>query len=97
MLKLTSSLTAAQLAKATLSESFGDVLLGPGQDGQFPTTKEGIAVSELSPQQKKLVMAAIRPWVSSVDNATAGFLLKTYEKELNQTYVAVSGGTGLDT
>ena len=97
MLKLTGSLTAAQQTEAKLSESFGDVLLGPGQDGNFPTTKEGIPVSELSPQQKKLVLAAIHPWVASVDDATAKMLMKTYEKELNQTYVAYSGGLGLDT
>jgi hypothetical protein len=97
MLKLTGSLTTAQLAAAKLSESFGDVLLGPGQDGQFPVTKEGIAVSKLSPKQKKLVLAAIHPWVAAVDDATAKMLMKTYEKELNQTYVAYSGGLGLDT
>jgi hypothetical protein len=97
MLNLVGSLTEAQQAEAKLSESFGDVLLGPGQDGAFPTTKEGIKVSELSPKQKKLVLAAMRPWVSMVDDATARMLLKTYEKELNQTYVAFSGGTALDT
>ncbi|WP_030442000.1 DUF3500 domain-containing protein [Actinoplanes subtropicus] len=97
MLKLLGSLTTAQQATAKLTESFGDVLLGPGQDGQFPTTKEGIAVSQLSPAQKKLVLAAMRPWVSMVDNATTRMLLTTYEKQLNQTFVAFSGGTGLDT
>lgn len=97
MLKLTGSLTTAQQAAAKLSESFGDVLLGPGQDGQFPITKEGIAVSKLSPKQKKLVLAAIHPWVAAVDDATAKMLMKTYERELNQTYVAYSGGLGLDT
>lgn len=97
MLKMLGSLTTAQLAKAKLSESFGDVLLGPGQDGQFPTTKEGIPVKELSPKQKKLVLAAIHPWVAAVDDATAKKLMKTYEKELNETYVAYSGGADLDT
>jgi len=97
MLKLTGSLTTAQQAEAKLTESFGDVLLGPGQDGNFPTTKEGVKVSELSPQQKKLVLAAIHPWVASVDDATAKMLMKSYEKELDQTYVAYSGGLGLDT
>jgi hypothetical protein len=97
MLKLTGSLTTAQQTKAKLSASFGDVLLGPGQDGQFPTTKVGIPVSELSPQQKKLVLTAIYPWVASVDDATARMLMKTYEKELNQTYLAYSGGLGLET
>ena len=97
LLKLTGSLNTAQLAKAKLSESFGDVLLGPGEDGQFPATKEGIKASSLSAKQKKLVLEAIHPWIADVDDATAKQLMKTYAKELDQTYVAYSGGTGLDT
>ncbi|MEU9452968.1 DUF3500 domain-containing protein [Streptomyces sp. NPDC048277] len=97
MLKLTASLTTEQLAEAKLSESFSDVLLGPSKDGDFPETKEGIKVSELSPKQKKLILAAIEPWVSVADEATADKLMKTYAKELDQTYISYSGGTGLDT
>lgn len=97
LLALTSSLSTEQLATAKLSESFSDVLLGPGEDGQFPETKEGIKASSLSPQQKKLVLKAIHPWVANVDDATAKKLMKTYERELNETYIAYSGGTGLDT
>ncbi|NUP23888.1 MAG: DUF3500 domain-containing protein [Streptomyces sp.] len=97
MLALTSSLSTEQLAEAKLSESFSDVLLGPDEDGKFPETKEGIKASELSAKQKKLVLAAIHPWIANVDDATAKRLMKTYAKELNETYVAYSGGTGLDT
>ena len=86
-----------ELAKAKLSESFRDVLLGPNKDGDFPETKEGIKVSELSAKQKKLVLAAMRPWVADADDATAKKLMKTYTKELDQTYISYSGGTGLDT
>ncbi|MGY1501128.1 DUF3500 domain-containing protein [Streptomyces sp. QTS52] len=97
LLKLTSSLSTEQLAKAKLSESFSDVLLGPGEDGQFPATKEGIKAGSLSPKQKKLVLEAIHPWIADVDNATAAQLTKTYARELDQTFVSYSGGTGLDT
>ncbi|MGW3102510.1 DUF3500 domain-containing protein [Streptomyces sp. NPDC001100] len=97
LLALTGSLSTEQLATAKLSESFSDVLLGPGQDGQFPETKEGIKVSTLSPKQKQLVLKAIHPWIANVDDATAKKLMKTYEHELNQTYVAYSGTTALDT
>ncbi|WP_433793213.1 DUF3500 domain-containing protein [Actinoplanes sp. CA-252034] len=97
MAALTTSLTAKQLATATLDQSFGDVLVGPGEDGQFPETKVGIAVKSLTPKQKKLVLAAIRPWVANADDATTQQLLKIYEKELDQTFVALSGGTALDT
>ncbi|MDR6980781.1 hypothetical protein J2X68_007523 [Streptomyces sp. 3330] len=97
MLALTGSLTTEQLAAAKLSESFGDVLLGPGSDGEFPATKQGLKVSELSPKQQKLVLAAVHPWVADVDDATAKQLMKTYAKELKDTYISYSGGTGLDT
>ncbi|MEU9875550.1 DUF3500 domain-containing protein [Streptomyces phaeochromogenes] len=96
LLALTGSLSTAQLAKAKLSASYSDVLVGPGEDGQFPETKEGIPVSSLSAKQKQLVLKAIHPWVANVDDATAKQLMKTYERELNQTYVSYSGGTGLD-
>jgi hypothetical protein len=97
MLALTGSLSTEQLATAKLSESFSDVLLGPDEDGQFPETKEGIKVSSLSAKQKQLVLKAIHPWIANVDDATAKKLMKTYKHELNETYVAYSGGTGLDT
>ncbi|WP_329277335.1 DUF3500 domain-containing protein [Streptomyces sp. NBC_01451] len=97
LLKLTGSLTTEQLATAKLSESFSDVLLGPGEDGQFPETKEGIKASSLSPKQKKLVLEAIHPWIADVDDATAKQLTKTYARELDQTFVSYSGGTALDT
>ncbi|MET9408486.1 DUF3500 domain-containing protein [Streptomyces sp. NPDC002935] len=96
LVALTGSLNTEQLAKAKLAASFSDVLLGPGKDGQFPETKEGIPVSSLTPKQKQLVLKAIHPWVANVDDATAKQLMKTYEHELNQTYVGYSGGTGLD-
>ena len=41
-------LTEAQRSSAQLSETFSDVLVGPGEDGNFPATKAGLAVSELS-------------------------------------------------
>ncbi|MFD3926571.1 DUF3500 domain-containing protein [Streptomyces sp. NPDC058614] len=97
MLALTGSLSTEQLATAKLSGTYNDVLLGPSEDGQFPETKEGIKVSELSPKQKQLVLKAIHPWVANVDDATAKKLMKTYERELNETYVSYSGGTALDT
>ncbi len=97
MKALTTSLNTQQLPQAKLAQSFTDVLVGPGKDGQFPETKAGLAVAKLSPAQKKLVLAAIHPWVAVVDNATAAQVMKTYEKELDKTYIGYSGGTGLDT
>jgi hypothetical protein len=95
MAAMLAGLDETQLATAQLSETFSDVLLGPGQDGQFPTEKEGLAVSELSDEQKALVLAAIAPWVQDVDDMTSSELLAIYEEELDETYIAYSGNSSL--
>ncbi|WP_437088929.1 DUF3500 domain-containing protein [Streptomyces sp. enrichment culture] len=95
MLNMLSGLNSSQLSQAKLSQSFGDVLLGPGKDGQFPTTKAGLAVSGLSSAQKELVLAAITPWVKVVDDSTSSELLAAYEAQLDQTYIAYSGNATL--
>lgn len=95
MVAMLASLSATQLSSAQLTSSFGDVLLGPNQDGKFPATKQGLAVSTLSDAQKLLVLDAMRPWVSDVDDATAATLLAIYQNELNGTYIAWSGGSTL--
>lgn len=90
------SLSTAQLATAKLSTTFSDVLLGPGKDGQFPATKQGLAVSTLSDAQKALVLAAIKPWTQDVDDATGAALLAIYTNELNSTYIAYSGNATME-
>ncbi len=89
---LGTSLTAAQKKTAKLGQSFSDVLLGPGEDGNFPATKQGIPVSELSDEQKQLVLTAMKQWVGVADDDTAEAMTKTYEDELDETYVGWSGG-----
>ncbi len=89
------SLSSEQLAQAKLSLSFTDVLLGPDADGGFPQARSGIAVSTLSDDQKALVLAAMKPWVSIVDEQAAEDLLAIYEAELDDTYISYSGATAL--
>ncbi|RYC69269.1 DUF3500 domain-containing protein [Spirosoma sordidisoli] len=96
MVAMLAGLSATQLTTAKLTTSLTDILMGPGKDGQFPTAKSGLAVSGLTTAQKALVLAAMKPWVQDVDNATAAELLKTYESELDQTYIAYSGTTALN-
>ncbi len=95
MLALTGSLTEGQLAQAKLSESYTEVLMGPSQDGKFPQSKQGLAVSELSEDQHALVVDAMKPWVSVVDDATAENLLSSHQSELDETYISYRGTTGL--
>ncbi|MET7567550.1 DUF3500 domain-containing protein [Streptomyces sp. NPDC005492] len=95
MVAMLAGLSSSQLSQAKLSSSFSDVLLGPGKDGQFPTTKQGLAVSGLSSAQQALVLAAITPWVKVADDTTSASLLATYQSELAGTYISYSGGSGL--
>ncbi len=88
-------LTSSQLASAKLSSTFTDIVVGPGKDKQFPTTKVGLAVSSLSTAQQALVLAAMRPWVQDLDAETATCLLTIYQNELNGTFIAFSGSETL--
>lgn len=97
MIAMLASLSSAQLTSAKLSTTFSDVLLGPNKDGQFPSTKQGLAVSTLSDAQKALVLAAIKPWTQDVDDATGTALLAIYANELNSTYIAYSGNIAMST
>lgn len=95
MSAMVAGLSTDELAEAKLSESFSDVLLGPDDDGDFPTTKEGLKVGELTDDQQELVLNAIEPWVDVADDTTAASVLSTYKSELDETYISYSGSTDL--
>lgn len=96
MMAMIAGLTTAQKTTAKLSQTFSDVALGPGQDGNFPATKVGLPCSQLTSAQQDLVTAAMAPWVNDSDDATANQLLSYYKTQLANTYIAYSG-TGLFT
>ncbi len=72
---LLAGLDDTQLASAQLSETYGDILLGPGNDWAFPETSEGLVGSELTDDQKALLLAAIDTYVGDVDDADAATIL----------------------
>ncbi|GJG88946.1 hypothetical protein tb265_41270 [Gemmatimonadetes bacterium T265] len=94
MYAVLASLSASQLASAKLTSSFSDVLLGPGQDGNFPA-HQGLQGSSLTSAQLALVKPAIEPWVNALPPAEAAQLLSLYESDaaLASTYVAWSGAS----
>ncbi|PWW02738.1 uncharacterized protein DUF3500 [Paenibacillus cellulosilyticus] len=97
MYGMINSLTDTQLEEAQLSKSFDDVLVGPGEDGAFPTS-EGITVSELTDEQQELVKAAIEAWVKDTNDEVSEELLSSYlsAEALSQTKISWSGSTSLD-
>ncbi len=89
--QMLASLSSSERATAKLSATFRDVLLGPGKDGQFPTTKQGLRVGDLPTAKQKLVLNAISLYVNDLDPATAAPVLAAYSAGLADTYVAYSG------
>lgn len=87
---LAESLSDEQLAEAATDQS--DLLLGPGQDGQFPE-EEGVKVSELSAEQQQLVIEAIATCVEDLPEDEAAEYMAKYESQLDDTYVLFSGST----
>jgi hypothetical protein len=92
---LLAGLSSDQQATAKLSKTYSDLVLKPGADWQFPTTKEGIKGSDLSAEQKALVVAAMQTYVGDIDDADAATIMAKYTSELDDTYVAFSGTTAL--
>ena len=88
---LLGGLSSGEQATAKLSATFRDILLGPGRDGQFPTTKQGLKVGDLPAARRTLVLNAIRLYVNDLDPATAAPILAKYTADLADTYLAYSG------
>ncbi|PRY30412.1 uncharacterized protein DUF3500 [Spirosoma oryzae] len=90
-------LSTAEQTTAKLSGTYSDLVLGPGQDGKFPSTKSGLQVSTLSTDKQALVLAAIKLYVNDLDATTAAGVLAKYTSELAGTYIAYSGTTAMAT
>ena len=91
-----SMLSENELNTAKLSATFSDMLLGPGKDGVFPSTKQGLKVGLLPKDKQELVLQAIRLYVKDIKSDEADKILATYTNELADTYIAFSGNKSLD-
>ncbi|MCW2790699.1 MAG: hypothetical protein JWP56_3002 [Aeromicrobium sp.] len=90
------SLSSDVEAKAKLSATLDDILMGPGVDsGEFPKS-EGVKVGDLTAAQKRLVLAAIAAWVNDAAPGEAASLMKTYESQLDDTYIAFANTDTVD-
>jgi hypothetical protein len=93
---LLASLSTQESAAAKLSGTFGDITLGPNQDGNFPVAKSGVKADSLTALQQSLVLAAMDPYLNDADAATAAALRAVYADELADTYIAYAGGAALN-
>lgn len=94
MVAVLTALSTTELATAKLSTTVSNLVAGPQQDDDIPTTYSGIKCSSLTSAQKELVLNVIKTYVYDV--AEYSTFLTTYESELDNTYVAYSGNASLE-
>ena len=71
MFAMLAALTADQRSAEITSGTFDDLLMGPGKDsGDFPTP-EGLLVSGLNDDQRKVVTAALQTYVGDLSTGAA--------------------------
>lgn len=95
--RLVAGLGSAEQSIAKNAASFSDILLGPGKDAQFPTTRQGVRVGDLSADKKTLVLNAIKLYVNDLDPETAAPVMAKYTAELDNTYVTFAGSGAMST
>lgn len=92
-----SSLSSTQLTAMKTSSSFSDLVLVPGQEWAFPTTRLGSLGSTLSSTQKTNLLNVIKTYTNDIDDDDAATVLATYTSELDNTYITYSGTTAMTT
>lgn len=95
--EIINSLSSDQYAQAHVGTSFGDLLLGPNGNWQFPSASTGLKCSTMTRAQKSLVMNAIKTYVNDIDDESAATILAQYTNQLDNTYVLHSGTNSMNT
>jgi len=88
-------LSTSELTTAKRSTTQNDLILGPGQDGKFPTTRTGVKVGDLTAAKKDLVLAAIKTYTDDLDDKAAAAVYAKYKSEIDNTYISYTGTTDL--
>lgn len=87
---LLNTLDGAQRKKAILNYQVGDLVLGPGHDGEM-IVPEGLRVSEMSAKQKGMLVDLVAQWTGIMNNAYVQARMEEIKQGLNDTYFAWSG------
>lgn len=89
------SLTAEQQAELYQGEDLASMVCAPGSTCDYPTGT-GLAGSELTDEQKQLLLDVIANWVGLADEETTADALAEIEATLDDTYINWSGATAYD-
>ncbi|MEO3924048.1 DUF3500 domain-containing protein [Micromonosporaceae bacterium B7E4] len=93
---LLGSLDADDRAAARIDGVYDDILVGAGNDGEFPPAA-GVLVTDLPPARRDRVTTAIRAWVGDTDERAAELLMDRYRAEYGRTRIAWGGSIEPDT
>ena len=85
-------LNDTQRKKALLNYRIGDLVLGPGHDGQT-IVPEGLKASDMTPKQKDLLVSLIAEWAGIINDAYQQERMADIRAGLDQTWFAWSGPT----
>jgi hypothetical protein len=89
------SLDEEQQTQLYQGEDVSNLVCAPGDTCSYPTGT-GIPGSELTEEQKQLLLDVIAQWVGLADEETTAEALATIEASLEETYVNWSGATAYD-
>lgn len=87
---LLATLTATQRKQAMLDYEVGDLVLGPGHDGEV-IVPEGVKGAALDAHQRTMLLDLIGEWAGIVNDAYAGPRMAELKAGLDDTYFAWSG------
>lgn len=91
-LALLKTLNDGQKKKAVLSYQLADLVLGPGQDGKT-IVPEGLKASEMSEQQKAMLLDVIAEWAGIIHESAATVRMAQLKADINDTWFSWSGPT----
>jgi hypothetical protein len=95
MFGLFGSLDETRRANAQLAGSYDDLVMGPGVDTGYPAA-EGLAYTDLAPEQQQTVQRVIADWVADAAPEISQPLLDLYTSQLTETRIGWSGSTDPD-
>jgi hypothetical protein len=89
---LLNTLDKTQLKKVILNYTIGDLVLGPGHDGEV-IVPEGLKASSMTHKQKEMLIDLISQWAGIINDAYVQARMKEIRAGIDDTYFAWSGPT----
>lgn len=89
---LLNTLDEQQRKNAILNYKVGDLVLGPGHDGET-IVPEGLKASSMTARQKDMLINLISEWAGIINDAYVGARMKEIRDGIDSSYFAWSGPT----